>query len=124
MQPYEIDAWLGEFADEATEEQKILIGQASDALERIARDEGIDREDLADWMQDRFSAAVQLILNDTTLEEVGRAELSALTAYLRAIDESTGAMVAASLMGATPTQISRQAGVTRATVYKRLRGMR
>lgn len=130
MQDYEIDAYLGDFADEATAEQKTWIGQAADAIDAILRETYKDdadtegfKDDIAEMSSAPFSAAVQVILGDATLEEFGRAEAQAFAAYREAVRETTGAMVAARIMGATPTEIAQQAGVTRRTVYKRLQGM-
>ena len=130
MQDYQIDAYLGEAASEITTEQRALIRQAADAIaanlraayKGDAEGEGFE-EDIAVLSRDQFATAVRIILGDATLEAVSSAETEARVAYMGAIDETTGAMIAARLMGATPTEIARRTGITRVTIYKRLGGI-
>ena len=127
MQDYQIDTYLGDIAGEITTEQRDLIRQAADAIDTNLRaaykddaeSEGFE-DDIDDLSQDQFATAVRIILGDTTIEAVSSAETDARASYMAAIDATTGAMIAARLMGATPTEIARATGISRVTIYKRL----
>lgn len=127
MQNCDINAYLGDIAGEITAEQRDLIRRAADAIGANLRTtykddtdtEGFE-DDINELAQAQFATAVRIILGDATLETVSSAEVDARATYMAAIDATTGAMIAARLMGATPTEIARATGISRVTIYKRL----
>lgn len=76
--------------------------------------------DDTDGRERALSAALQVILGEAILEDVGAAEQCAYAAYVHACDATTGALVAERANNRPITNLAARAGVTRQTVYKRL----
>ena len=72
--------------------------------------------DDADGRERALSAALQVILGETALEDVGAAEQRAYAAYVHACDATTGALVAERANPGPNTTLGETAGVTRKTV--------
>lgn len=112
MQDYELDAYLGDFARQVTDEQRAALHRAADAV--AGR---YPAPDLADSRERAFSAAAQVILDDATLEEVAAAWRDAYRLAVERHDALTGALIAA---GGSEVSLAERAGVTRMTVRKAL----
>lgn len=110
MQDYDLDAYLGD-AD-ATDEQRDAIKRASDAIDARWPD-----PDLADVRELALSAAVQVILGDAMLEDLGAAYLRA-----RRLERAQHAMLTGALIASEGSEVSlsERSGVTRVTVRKAL----
>lgn len=110
MLDYDLDAYLGN--TEATDDQRDAIKRAADAI-----DARWPRPDDADTREDALSAAVQVILGDATLEDLGAAYLSARRLERRQHALLTGALIASE---GSDVSLSDRSGVTRMTVRKAL----
>ena len=111
MQPYELDAWLGD--TELTAEQRTTLESAIDYLNtRYADDE--------DAVGEGMGGALMVILGDDTLEGVAAEWARARAAERDAMARLTGAIIAAAAQGQPETTIAERAGVNRMTVRKAL----
>ena len=110
-----------------TREQQELFQRAADRIDEIYREQNpIDpdsespAEDEQTMVAEQLVGAVEYALGDADLHALGMEVEGAWSRLFTALDRLAGAMVAAEASGLTVTEIARQAGVTRATVYKRL----
>ena len=110
-----------------TREQQELFQRAADRIDEIYREQNpIDpdsespAEDEQTMVAEQLVGAVEYALGDADLHALGMEVKGAWNRLFTALDRLAGAMVAAEASGLTVTEIARQAGVTRATVYKRL----
>lgn len=114
----ELEAWLGPVMDEASEEQLERIVEASKAIDRrYPIPDGGCLADVVTERNDALSAAVQVILGDSTLEEkaaeYSRAQLAAFAAHA----QQTGALIAEGQV-ATKVELARRSGLSRVSVDK------
>lgn len=114
---YEWQAWLGPATLDMSDAQ---LTQFITCATTITDLYDPDDPDDADGRERALSAALQVILGETTLEDVGAAEQRAYAAYVHACDATTGALVAERANNRPITNLAATAGVTRQTVYKRL----
>lgn len=111
MQPYELDAWLGD--TELTAEQRTTLESAIDHLNtRYAGDE--------DAVGQGMGGALMVILGDDTLEGVAAEWARARAVERDAMARLTGAIIAAAVQGQPETTIAQRTGVSRMTVRKAL----
>lgn len=111
MQPYELDAWLGD--TDLTVEQRTTLEDAIDHLNtRYAGDEGAVGEGM--------SAALMVILGVDTLERLAGEWSNARAAERDAMARLTGAIIAEAVQGEPETTIAQRTGVNRLTVRKAL----
>ena len=110
MQPYELDAWLGD--TELTAEQRTTLEDAIDHLTSRYADDG-------DAVGEGMSGALMVILGDDTLEGLGGEYRQAVAAAGEAHGRLIGAVIASRDLG--PSEISRRSGLSRVTVTKALR---
>ena len=110
-----------------TREQQELFQRAADRIDEIYREQNpIDpdsespAEDEQTMVAEQLVGAVEYALGDADLHALGMEVEGAWNRLFTALDRLAGAMVTAEASGLTVTEIARQAGVTRATVYKRL----
>lgn len=116
MDRMQLDSYLGPAADAITEEQASALLDADRMI-----DERWPEPDLADSREQAMSAAVQVVLGDSTLAEFGTAYVEARSAAADALAALTGAIiVTASDM--SERAMAKEAGVTRMTVRKALMG--
>ena len=110
-----VDAWLGDARAEMTDEQIDAVRAASERIERAlpGPDMYMDREEA-------LITATQVILGETTVEEVAAAEAKARRRYMAARVPTLGALAALEAQGATISAMATRTGLTRPTVYKRL----
>ena len=116
MQPYELDAWLGD--TELTDEQRDAFARTVEAIaDRYpGREQHPDEESIAEAM----TGALQVLLGDDTLEGVAAAWARARAAEREAMERLTGAIIASAVQGQPETTIAERAGVNRLTVRKAL----
>ena len=99
MQPYELDAWLGD--TELTDEQRATFARMVEAIaDRYpGREHGQhpDEESIAEAM----SGAMQVMLGDDTLEGLSAAWQRARAAEREAMERLTGAIIASAMQGHT-----------------------
>ena len=111
MQPYELDAWLGD--TDLTAEQRTALEDAIDHLSaRYAGDE--------DAVGEGMGGALMVILGDDTLEDVAGEWSRARAAERDAMARLTGAIIAEAVQGVPETTIAQRTGVNRMTVRKAL----
>ena len=111
MQPYELDAWLGD-ADLTTEQRTALESAIDDLASRYAgEDEAVG---------EGMGSALRVILGDDTLEGVAAEWARARAAERDAMARLTGAIIASAVQGQPETVIAERAGVNRLTVRKAL----
>ena len=111
MQPYELDAWLGD--TDLTPEQRTTLESAIDNLtNRYAGDE--------DAVGEGMGGALMVILGDDTLEGIAAEWARARAAERDAMARLTGAIIASAVQGQPETTIAEWAGVNRMTVRKAL----
>ena len=113
MQDYELDAYLGGTA--VTDEQRQAIMRASDAIEARWPD-----PEMYDAREAAFTKAVQVILGDATLEQIGVVWRDLRSRERIAHAELTGALIAARPAFCSEQALADRAGVTRLTVRKAL----
>ena len=111
MQPYELDAWLGD-TDLTAEQRTALEGAIDNLSSRYAGDE--------DAIGEGMSGALMVILGDDTLEGVAGEWSNARAAERDAMARLTGAITAEAVQGVPETTISERAGINRLTVRKAL----
>ncbi|GAA2183338.1 hypothetical protein GCM10009785_26550 [Brooklawnia cerclae] len=109
-----IEAWLGEALGSLTEGQMGAITGYADEVTRLFPDEVEDR---AEW-DAALSAAMQVMLRETSLTDLGRALDLARSAERVAMAAVQGGIIAASETGVPEMEIARQAGVNRQTVRR------
>lgn len=114
MQEHELTAYLGDFADEVTADQRAAMHRAEEVIE--TRYPG---DDLQSEVAEAFSAAVQVILGDDTLEHFGETWRQARMAERAAMVSLTGAIIAQA-QTASEVEVADRAGVDRQTVRKAL----
>lgn len=118
MQPYELDAWLGD--TELTDEQRDAFARMVEAIaDRYpGREHGQhpDEESITEAM----TGALQVLLGDDTLEGLSAAWSRARAAEREAMERLTGAIIAEAQGGAPEVQIAERAGVARMTVRRAL----
>lgn len=115
IQDHEIDAYLGDV--EATDEQRQQIRTAWETI--AARYADADPQD-PDAATLAPAAAVQVVLGDTTLDDLGGAYVAARRMEREAMAALTGGIAAAAAQGMRETAITDATGVTRMTVRKAL----
>ena len=118
MQPYELDAWLGD--TEQTDEQRATFARTVEAIaDRYpGREHGQhpDEESITEAM----TGALQVLLCDDTLEGLSAAWQRTRAAERDAMERLTGAIIAEAQGGAPEVQIAERAGVARMTVRRAL----
>lgn len=112
---WERNAWLGPALDDMTPEQL----DAFDDAARTILDRWPQTEDDPAAGTEQLSGALMVILGDDTLPGLGQAHQRARAALDEAHGRLIGAIIASRDLG--PSEIARQAGVTRVTVTKALR---
>lgn len=110
---FDVDAWLGPFADQTSEEHKEEIAAAARRI-----DERWPQHDLADNREAALNAAAQIILGDSTLEEIGGDWARKRAAEREAHAAMTGAIIATAGAGESEASIARRSGMTRVSVRK------
>lgn len=118
MQPYELDAWLGD--TELTDEQRATFARTVEAIaDRYpGREHGQhpDEESITKAM----AGALQVLLGDDTLEGLAGAWARARAAEREAMGRLTGAIIATVQAGVPEVQVAERARVSRMTVRKAL----
>lgn len=109
-QDHERDAWLGDARDDMTDDQIAAFdAAAAEILDRWA-----DEDDTQAGME-QLSGALQVILGDDTLTNLGADRAAAQQALDRAHARLQGAILASRQLG--PSEIARQSGLSRQTVH-------
>lgn len=109
-QDHERDAWLGDARDDMTDDQIAAFdAAAAEILDRWA-----DEDDPQAGME-QLSGALQVILGDDTLTNLGADRAAAQSALDRAHARLQGAILASRHLG--PSEIARQSGLSRQTVH-------
>jgi hypothetical protein len=111
---FDVDQWLGD--TEVTEAQRDAIREA----DRYVQARYPDGTDYADDQEAALSAAVQVILGDSTLEHVTVAWREARRREAEARAAATGAIIASVVMGESELGVSTRTGIARDTVRKAL----
>ena len=118
MQPYELNAWLGD--TELTDEQRDAFARTVEAIaDRYpGRDHGQhpDEESITEAM----TGALQVLLGDDTLEGLSAAWQRARAVEREAMERLTGAIIATVQAGVPEVQVAERASVARMTVRKAL----
>jgi hypothetical protein len=116
MQDYELDAYLGEFADQLSEQQRAVLASALNILE--------DRWPGPDYTDERTeagNAATEVVFGDATADQIASEYRTARSAERVARLRLTGAILATSLAGETSEPaLAERFGVTRMTIRKAL----
>lgn len=114
MQQYELEAWLGPALAEMTPDQVDAMARYVDAIEDRYDDryEDVERSAAA-------AGAMQIVLSDSTLEQLGEALARARQEEREAMAMLTGAIIASADTD-SESSLARRAGVTRVTVRKAL----
>ena len=118
MQPYELDAWLGD--TELTDEQRATFARTVEAIaDRYpGRDHGQHPDEGS--ITEAMAGALQVLLGDDTLEGLAGAWARARAAEREAMGRLTGAIIATVQAGVPEVQVAERARVTRMTVRKAL----
>lgn len=117
MEQYEVEAWLGPAVEEMSDRE---IAAFAASVEKI--DEALpvpadgEPEDVADEREAAMSAALQVQLGETTLEEVSQNLVIARAKVARAMAAVKGAVIAAAAGGASETELAARTGLNRSTV--------
>lgn len=111
----EVLAWLGDAAEDMSTVQLDLFREA---VTRI--DDAVVGEEKADEREAAMIAALELICEETTLEQEAEDERRARFRYEKAMARTQGAMIAADLLGAGVSQIAAETRFSRVTVYRRI----
>lgn len=116
----ELTAWLGPAAEDLTDD---MMERVADAARTIERRYPIPEDgELADVAAERdaaLSAAVQVILGDTTVEAEAQAYVAAQQAATTAHAAQTGAIIATAPT-TTKTELARRTGLSRVSIDKAL----
>lgn len=117
MEQCEVEAWLGPAVEEMSDRE---IAAFAASVEKI--DEALpvpadgEPEDVADEREAAMSAALQVQLGETTLEEVSQNLVIARAKVARAMAAVKGAVIAAAAGGASETELAARTGLNRSTV--------
>lgn len=111
----EVLAWLGDAAEDMSSEQLDLFREAATRI-----DDAVVGEEKSDEREAAMIAALELICEETTLRQEAKAERLARFRYEKAMARTQGAMIAADLLGAGVSQIAKETGFSRVTVYRRI----
>lgn len=111
----EVLAWLGDAAEDMSSEQLDLFRAATDRI-----DDAVVGEEKADEREAAMIAALELICEETTLSQEAEDERRARFRYETAMARTQGAMIAADLMGSGVSQVAKETGFSRVTVYRRI----
>lgn len=111
MQQHELEAWLGPALAEMTPDQVSAMARYADIIEGRYDDEA-QRSVAA-------SGALQIVLSDGTLEQLGEALARARQEECEAMAILTGALIASADTD-SESSLARRAGVTRVTVRRAL----
>jgi hypothetical protein len=112
MQQHELEAWLGPALAEMTPDQvSALVKTIADAIEARYDDEALRCV--------AASGALQIVLSQGTLEQLGEALARARQEEREAMAMLTGALIASADTD-SEASLARRAGVTRVTVRKAL----
>ena len=111
MQRYELEAWLGPALAEMTPDQVDAMARYAAAIEDRYADDAL-RSVAA-------GGALQIVLSDSTLEQLGEALARARQEEREAMAMLTGALIASADTD-SESSLARRAGVTRVTVRKAL----
>ena len=118
MQPYELDAWLGD--TELTDEQRDAFARTVEAIaDRYPGREHGQHPDEGS-ITEAMAGALQVLLGDDTLEGLAGAWARARAAEREAMGRLTGAIIATVQAGVPEVQVAERARVTRMTVRKAL----
>lgn len=110
MERYEIDAWLGDAADQLTDDQKT-------ELARIAADLADRYEDSGDAQAAAFNAAAAYMLGDTNTDTAARTYRNAQQVR----DEALAAAIQVATMSGLPeTAAAEKIGINRRTIRRHL----
>jgi hypothetical protein len=108
--------WLGPAAEQMSDEQRDrFAAEAAAATERIGDDPDLAHEREAAW-----SAIVQYLLGETTLDEAGAARRAARAAERETLLVSQAVARLAALDGVPEAEVARRAGLDRMQVRKLL----
>lgn len=111
----EVLAWLGDAAEDMSSEQLDLFREAATRI-----DDAVVGEEKSDEREAAMIAALELICEETTLSQEAEDERLARFRYETAMARTQGAMIAADLMGSGVSQIAKETGFSRVTVYRRI----
>ncbi|MCU1687765.1 MAG: hypothetical protein JWQ81_8504 [Amycolatopsis sp.] len=111
MQRHELDAYLGDFANDLTADQKAELLSASDDIDAL-----YPEDDDLDERQAAFSAAVQYVMGDLDAPSAGDNLLIARNATASAMAAARQIAVMATASGAKEAPLARELGVDRMTV--------
>lgn len=111
MQRHELEAWLGPTLAEMTPDQVAAMAHYADMIEARYDDEAL-RSAAA-------GGALQIVLSDGTLEQLGEELARARQEEREAMAILTGALIASAETD-SESSLARRAGVTRVTVRKAL----
>jgi hypothetical protein len=117
MQLYELDAYLGDFANDVTEAQKAMLMRISDELDLLYP----PAEEFDEHEEERlaaFSAAVQYVMGDLDVDSAGENLLIARLETVEAMAAARQVAVMAAADGEAEASIARKLGVDRMTVRK------
>lgn len=115
MQDYELDAYLGDFADQLDDQQRRMLKVA---LEKLA--ERWPSPDFTDEQTEAGNAVTELVFGDTTADQLAADYRAARDAERTARLRLAGVIVVESLAGTPESVIAERLGVTRMTVRKAL----
>lgn len=112
MNHADLDQYLGEFAATVTDEQRVKMLEISDIADIV-----FPHDDQQDDRAEMLSTAVQVILGDTSTEDVVSDWKSAVSAMLTATARMRGA-VAVEVSTSNESQVAEKYGLNRGTVRK------
>ena len=118
MQPYELDAWLGD--TELTDEQRDAFARMVEAIADRYPGRGHGQHPDEESITEAMTGALQVLLGDDTLEGLAGAWARARAAEREAMGRLTGAIIATVQAGVPEVQVAERARVTRMTVRKAL----
>ena len=118
MQDHEMRGLLGPAYDDTTEEQRDLIGRALAMVAQRWPDQADSREENTD----AANAVLEVVLGDSTVEEIAAEFRRARAAADAAQRRMTGAIIAATLADPQVSEaaLATRLGITRTTVRKAL----
>ena len=118
MQPYELDAWLGD--TELTDEQRDAFARMVEAIADRYPGREYGQHPDEESITEAMTGALQILLGDDTLEGLSVAWQRARAVEREAMERLTGAIIAEAQGGAPEVQIAERAGVARMTVRRAL----